>query len=115
MIRNPPIVFDLWIDRLTLCDDRELKGGADRDFVGVGNVVGFGDFGVFVGVGVEEQADGGESVAGFYGVGLGVPACIGDLMVEVGVGGVRFFDVVPNALEDDAGGNGTFDVKLLSI
>jgi hypothetical protein len=44
--------------RRALGDDGKLEGGADGDFVGVGDVVGFGDLGVLVGVGVEEQADG---------------------------------------------------------
>jgi hypothetical protein len=41
-----------------LGDDGELEGGADGDFVWVGDVVGFCDLRVFVGGGVEEQADG---------------------------------------------------------
>jgi hypothetical protein len=97
-----------------LFDDGELEGGAYLDFVGVGDVVGFGDLGVFVGGAVEEEADGGEGVAGFDGVGLlGAPAGA-DFVVEVGVGGVALFDGVPDAVGDDGGGDGADDVELLA-
>ena len=84
-----------------LGEDGKLEGGADGDVVGVCDVVGFGDLRVFVRVAVEEQADGGQGVAGFDGDGLGVAAAGSDLVLEVGVGGINFFDVVPDTLEDD--------------
>ena len=41
-----------------LCrDDGQLEGGTGPDFVGVGNVIGFGDLRVLVGITVEEKAD----------------------------------------------------------
>jgi hypothetical protein len=102
----------LWPERLV--QDWELEGGADGDVVGVGDVVGFGDLRVFVGVAVEEQADGRESVAGFNGDGLGIAADVADFVLQVGVSGVGFLDVVPDALENDLGWDGAFDVKLLA-
>ena len=84
-----------------LGDDGKLKGGADGDFVRVGDVVGFSDLGVLVGVAVEEQADGGEGVAGFDGDGLGVAAAGADLVLQVRIAGIDFLDLIPDTLEDD--------------
>jgi hypothetical protein len=50
--------FDRVLWRPLATEDGKLQGGADGDVVGVGEVVGFGDLGVLVGVAVEEQADG---------------------------------------------------------
>jgi len=69
-----------------------LKGSADGNVVGVGDVVGLGDLRILVGVAVEEQADGREGIAGFDGDGLGRSAAGADLVLEVGVGGIDFLD-----------------------
>ena len=86
---------------LGLIEDGELERSADGDVVGVGDVVGFGDLRVFVGVAVEEQADGRESIAGFDGNGLGVAADVADFMLQFGVGGVGLLDVIPDSLKND--------------
>jgi hypothetical protein len=73
-----------------LAEDGELERGADGNVVGVGDVVGFGDLRVLVGVAVEEQADGGEGIARLDRDGLGFAARGGNLVLEVGVVGSTF-------------------------
>jgi hypothetical protein len=87
-------VHDGWGPRILagnrLAEDGELERGADGNVVGVGDVVGFGDLRVLVGVAVEEQADGGEGIARLDRDGLGFAARGGNLVLEVGVVGSTF-------------------------
>jgi hypothetical protein len=93
-------------------ENGKLKSSADRNVVRIGEVVGFGDLGVLVGVAVEEQADGRKRVAGFDSDRLGCAAAGADLMLEIRVSGVDLLDRVPDAVGDDGGGNSAADVEL---
>src|ERR1700756_4674256 len=75
-------------------------GLSSLNLVCVRDAVGLCDLLVLIGIAVEVFADLGEIVAGLDGVGLRV-AGGGDLVVEIGVGGIYLLDCVPDTIRDN--------------
>src|ERR1700761_8164654 len=97
---------------------KALSGNRDGlsslNFVRVRDAVGLSDLLVLIGVAVEVFTYLGEVVAGLDGVGLRA-ARGGDLMVEIGVGGIYLLDCVPDTIRDNGRWYRRLEKQLVAV